>query len=771
MAWGRGRRGPDKGDNVRIRDRLSLGNIAAAALAATVCLLGACSDHPRSSQDDASDKDTQAAFAIAAPRPALARAASAQAAAAEIANPILFVTQVPMDPDQFPGRMNTFANHMADLDSVPRGGDLWIRYPNGDTRNLTEDAGFGNDGPQRDKAIAVREPAVHWSGQKAIFSMLIGAAPEQYERPQSHWQLYEVTGFLAGQTLSIKKVPKQPGYPYSNVAPFYASDGQILFTSDRPRGGEAHLYPQVDEYESTPTVAGIYKLDPVSGALKLLNHTVSGAFSPSVDSFGRIVFIRWDHLQRDQQNEEGTAGLGAYNRESEAQGAKKLPPVEVFPEFRGKNGDGGPYGTVSAQTNNLFTPWQMNQDGTDELTLNHIGRHELFYNAPGILPVSFLGDNALQAGSNPAFFANRTLVRQDNGLFHLREDPLNPGLYYAVSTDEFGRMTTDQLVSITGAPSLNAEQMKIEVRSAGSGRFRNPLPMSTGQMVATAYSEEGGKIRLRIQQLNVDGAGKFVAGTPLTPGINKTLSWFTPDTEASYSGQLWELDPVEVVARTPPPAKTAPVDPVELGVIEGASVDVEQLQAWMRERNLALIVTRNQTSRDRNDKAQPYNLEVPGGIKTIGNSGKVYPIVHYQILQANQVRGYNNYNGAEGGLRPIAQPMAVHGNPENPAGPLGSVRIADDGSTAAFVPALRALTWQTTDGAGRPIVRERVWVTMQPGEIRTCAGCHGENSKNQAGQPASTHPPDALRELMLHWLQNKHKAYAQNGAQPLKPKK
>lgn len=755
---------------MRIPDRFSLGNTAAAALAPLVFLFAACSGGQRSAQEEA-DRDRVETVSFAPARPSVARAAPATAAVtAAISNPILFVTQVPVDPDQFPGRMNTFANHMADLDSVPRGGDLWIRYPDGKTRNLTEAAGFGNAGPQRTKAIAVREPAVHWSGQKAIFSMLIGAAPEQYERPESNWQLYEVTGFGQGQAVSIKKVPKQPGYPYNNVAPFYASDGQILFTSDRPRGGEAHLYPQLDEYESTPTVAGIYKLDPASGALKLLNHTVSGAFSPSIDSFGRIVFIRWDHLQRDQQNEEGTAGLGAYNRESEAKGAKKLPPAEMFPELRGKN-TGSNYGTVSAQTYNLFTPWQMNQDGTDELSLNHIGRHELFYNAPGILPESFLGDQALQAGSNPAFFANRTLVRQDNGLFHLREDPLQPGRYYAVNTDEFGRLTTDQLVSITGAPSLNAEQMKIEVRSAGSGRFRNPLPMSTGQMVATAHSNEGGKIRLRLQQLGVDGAGKFVAGTPLTAGINKSLSWFTPDAEASYNGQLWELDPVEVVARTPPPAKTAPVDPIERGVIEGVSVDVEQLQAWMRERNLALIVTRNQTSRDRNDKAQPYNLEVPGGIKTVGNSGKVYPIVHYQILQANQIRGYDNYKGAEGGLRPIAQPTTVHGNPANPAGPPGSVRIADDGSTAAFVPALRALTWQTTDGAGVPIVRERVWVSMQPGEIRTCAGCHGENSKNQAGQPASTHPPEALRDLMLHWLQTKDKKYAQNGAQPLKPKK
>ncbi len=33
----------------------------------------------------------------------------------------------------------------------------------------------------------------------------------------------------------------------------------------------------------------------------MVNHTPSGAFSPLLDSAGRIVFVRWDHLQRDQQ--------------------------------------------------------------------------------------------------------------------------------------------------------------------------------------------------------------------------------------------------------------------------------------------------------------------------------------------------------------------------------------------------------------------------------------------------------------------------------------
>ncbi len=61
------------------------------------------------------------------------------------------------------------------------------------------------------------------------------------------------------------------------------------------------LYPQLDEYESTATVSGLWSLDPRSGELVMLTHSPSGDFTPIVDSFGRIVFTRWDHLKRDQQ--------------------------------------------------------------------------------------------------------------------------------------------------------------------------------------------------------------------------------------------------------------------------------------------------------------------------------------------------------------------------------------------------------------------------------------------------------------------------------------
>ena len=80
------------------------------------------------------------------------------------------------------------------------------------------------------------------------------------------------------------------------------------------------------------------------------------------------------------------------------------------------------------------------------------------------------------------------------------------------------------------------------------------------------------------------------------------------------------------------------------------------------------------------------------------------------------------------------------------AGPPGSVAAAADGSIAAFVPARRALSWQLTDPQGVAVVRERYWLTFQPGEVRVCGSCHGLSELDQAGAGQPQNTPQALVE-------------------------
>ncbi|HKO58536.1 MAG TPA: hypothetical protein VJ276_21905, partial [Thermoanaerobaculia bacterium] len=340
-------------------------------------------------------------------------------------NPILFVTQVPV-PADFTTVASTFGNHLASVAEAPRGGDLWIRYPDGTLKNLTRAAGFGMEGAQGAQAIAVREPSVHWSGTKALFSMVVGAPVEQFRWEDYHWQIYEVSGLGKSETPSIRKIANQPA-SFNNISPFYGTDDRVLFTSDRPRNGAPHLYPQLDEYEEAPTVTGLWSLDPATGDLRLLNHTPSGLFTPSIDSFGRVIFTRWDHLQRDQQADSDAESndYGTFDYADESENAARLAQrVEIFPEPRSARQDLLAGTNLRGNSINHFFPWEMNEDGTSEETLNHVGRHELHE----YFDMSFNDDGGVQefiaAGSG------RANGNETENIFQLREDPAHPGTYF-----------------------------------------------------------------------------------------------------------------------------------------------------------------------------------------------------------------------------------------------------------------------------------------------------------------------------------------------------
>ncbi len=691
-------------------------------------------------------------------------------------HPILFVTQTPQ-PSDFTTIGALFGNHRGNMDSAPRGGALWIRYEDGTLRNLTVAAGYGKDGSQNGNGIAVREPCVHWDGNKAVFSMVIGAPSARYQVAAYYWQIFEIANFGAGQTPVITKVANQPAN-YNNVAPIYASDDRIIFASDRPRDGQRHLYPQLDEYEEAAVVTGLWSLNPATGDLFMMNHSPSGAFSPSIDSFGRVIFSRWDHLQRDQQADspEVAATYGTFNYSDETASASIMANdrTEVFPEARQD------VGTSNRHTFNQFFPWQLNQDGTEEETLNHVGRHELggsyrsaaFNDDPNIVELYYFG--------------NKPNINTLNNFLQPREAPTEAGVFYGIDAPEFATHSAGQILAIEGAPSINPDLMQVRyitpraTSSASSetapppathtGLYRNPLPLSDGRLVAVhtpetradknigASGSPKSRYDFRLKLLKKVN-GYYEADVPLTPGITANLSWWSPDEAVTYTGEMWELDPVEVRARPRPTPTVAHMQNPEAQIFREEGVDIENFRNYLRQRDLALIVSRDVTGRDAGDQQQPFNLRVPGGVQTLGASGKVYDIQYLQLFQADQVRGIGLNNGTpRAGRRVLAQklhdPLTDNAPITTPSAPSSSVKIALDGSMAALVPARRAMTWQTTSPTGEAVVRERYWITFQPGEIRTCANCHGVNRADQAGRPAATNPPEALRDLLRYWKAN-----------------
>lgn len=684
-------------------------------------------------------------------------------------NPILFITQVPI-PADFATINAVFGNQRASIDQSGRGGDLWIRYSDGTLKNLTQAAGYGNIGFQGGTSIQVRDPSVHWDGAKAIFSMVVGAPTQQYQLTNPRWQLYEISGLGPNQTPTITLIANQPGN-YNNIMPTYGSDDTIMFVSDQPLANKTHTYPQRDEYESTATNTGIWKLNPSTGALRHLDHAPSGAFGPIVDSFGRIIFSRWDHAQRDQQNLYPANSYNAFNYVSEDSTTPTLVRDEVFPENRDSD-EPGYNPLINLHSFNNFFPWMMNQDGTEAETLNHIGRQEL-----GIYSErSFNNDSNLQE-----FYQQYTTGQNSKHLnifIQPREDPLVAGRYLGTQCPEFGTHAAGQIVAINGAPGINPDNMLVEylthsdTASASNspssnhiGLSRDPMRTSDGILIASHTTETradtntgstaapGSRYSFRIKSF-VQGSTYYAPASNLTNGITKAVSYWNPDVLVSYNGPLWEMQPVEVVARTRPAATSVPqLQGPEQAVLDSLGIAITDLRQYLESNNLALVVSRNLTSRDRNDRQQPFNLKVAGGgVESIKTSGKIYEISDIQFFSGQLIRGYGSQSSPSAGRRVLAQPLSLsEGNLSNSGAPQGSVRIASDGSMAAFVPAQRALTWQLVDPEGTPVVRERFWLTFQPGEVRVCASCHGVNTADQVGRAAPVNQPQALVDLLSTW--------------------
>ncbi|MCB0084734.1 MAG: hypothetical protein KDE47_27525, partial [Caldilineaceae bacterium] len=538
-------------------------------------------------------------------------------------NPIIFVTQVPV-PADFTTIGSVFGNHRGALDAVTRGGDLWIRYPDGSLKNLTKAANYGEEGQQGAKAIAVRDPAVSWDAQKALFSMVIGAPTRQYEVATYYWQLYEISGLGKSDTPVITKVPNQPAN-YNNVSPIYGTDDRIIFTSDRPRSGERHLYPQLDEYEEAPTVSGLWSLDPATGDLFMLNHAPSGDFTPILDSYGRLIFTQWDHLQRDQQADNDAQGGNTYNTfnysdESEASTPNFNDRSEVFPEPRASRTDLLAGTNLNGHSFNHFIPWQLFEDGTEGEIIDHLGRHEL----QGYIAAAINDDpNIIEYYGQ----YNRTNPNRIENMLQVKESAATPGRYYGIDAPEFATHAAGQVIFFDAPPTINADQVTVTYvthrdtanssdnpTTDHSGLYRDPLPLADGTVIVAHTSEtradtntgsrEAPRSRYDFQlKTLVQGSnGSWIAGPPLTSGISETVTFWDPDVRVTYSGLLWEWQPVEVRARPRPTRLVATLPGPEANVFAAAGVEPDTLRAYLETNNLALIISRNVTVRDDLDR-------------------------------------------------------------------------------------------------------------------------------------------------------------------------
>jgi hypothetical protein len=124
----------------------------------------------------------------------------------------------------------------------------------------------------------------------------------------------------------------------------------------------------------------------------------------------------------------------------------------------------------------------------------------------------------------------------------------------------------------------------------------------------TAFPSSQYDFRLKFLQLS---NGFYVPSAALTQGLTNRAAYWNPDALVTHTNLLWELDPVEVVARPRPARLQSHVAPPEQAAFVAANVDVAGFQNYLRTHDLALIVSRDVTTRDKADRLQPFNRDKP----------------------------------------------------------------------------------------------------------------------------------------------------------------
>ncbi len=161
-----------------------------------------------------------------------------------------------------------------------------------------------------DPAGAVRDPQVHYEGNKILFSYRKGELP--------YYHLYEIGN--DGSNLA-----QLTDGPFDDIEPAYAPDGGILFCSTRCR--------RMVGCNPSP-VATLYRCEADGSRIRELSPGPFTENTPWMLPDGRVVFTRWEYVDRNQLsyhhlwtcNPDGTRQMVYFGNQYQGAGA----PVPRF---------------------------------------------------------------------------------------------------------------------------------------------------------------------------------------------------------------------------------------------------------------------------------------------------------------------------------------------------------------------------------------------------------------------------------------------------------
>jgi len=156
---------------------------------------------------------------------------------------------------------------------------------------------------------------------------------------------------------------------------------------------------------------------------------------------------------------------------------------------------------------------------------------------------------------------------------------------------------------------------------------------------------------------------------------------------------MWELEPVLVAPRTPPP-------------ILPSTIDLNQTTGLLVSKDVFL---RADTRQPQPDPSQVF------GVRILRHARRSQPDGDFTADREYE-----------------------------PAEIMGQAPVFSDGSFAARVPADESYIFQSLNARGQAWVVERFWETTRPGETRTCEGCHSPHGYSTPNIPLALASPSDL---------------------------
>jgi len=143
---------------------------------------------------------------------------------------------------------------------------------------------------------AVRDPQVHYDGEKILFSYRRGGT--------DYFHLHEINADGSG----LKQLTDGP---FDDIEPTYLPDGGIIFCSTRAKRWVPCWYTQV---------ATLHRCDGNGGNIHMLSSNIEQDNTPWMLPDGRIIYTRWEYVDRSREafhhlwvmNPDGTGQMTFY---------------------------------------------------------------------------------------------------------------------------------------------------------------------------------------------------------------------------------------------------------------------------------------------------------------------------------------------------------------------------------------------------------------------------------------------------------------------------